>query len=317
VYFPYFRGKQFELVALRENAALIAGAGFSPIIEPVKESLAGLVRALDALSQVNGEAIVITNPEHGDHAEDSSAIESLVAELEEAHSKLTVGFLLRNDWNAAEFITTARRYRDRRIALIHAGAPDAKGVLQALSEIPLDIANCCHIFLEDYCSTLYRRHFKSERRVLIRDGFQKRPNRAHPDVETFSDLHVTFSEQGMTGFGDFLVVGDDYSETGGPAYAVAIHLTFIDPERDDEMFIHHFKSTRSDTPKDPAGKFLEALARLRSEVLSPNSKVERTAAVEEFLALYESKHFPGLGYLKKLSMAHHIETLARYCARAY
>ena len=30
----------------------------------------------------------------------------------------------------------------------------------------------------------------------------------------------------MDGFGDFLIVGDDYSDTGGPAYAVAIHLTF-------------------------------------------------------------------------------------------
>jgi hypothetical protein len=31
----------------------------------------------------------------------------------------------------------------------------------------------------------------------------------------------------MDGFGDFLIVGDDYSESGGPAYAIAIHLTFI------------------------------------------------------------------------------------------
>jgi hypothetical protein len=28
--------------------------------------------------------------------------------------------------------------------------------------------------------------------------------------------------------------------------------------------------------------------------------------------LYEQGHFPGLGYVKKLSMNHHIETLARY-----
>src|SRR3981081_3429496 len=85
----------------------------------------------------------------------------------------------------------------------------------------------------------------------------RRRNRDHPSVELFSDLHVTFEEEGMNGFGDFLIVGDDYSESGGPAYAVAIHLTFIDPSKDNAMFIYHFVSKSKDTPTDPAGKFGE------------------------------------------------------------
>ena len=39
----------------------------------------------------------------------------------------------------------------------------------------------------------------------------------------------------MDGFGDFLIVGEDYSEAGGPACAVAIHLTFIDPDQNNSM----------------------------------------------------------------------------------
>jgi hypothetical protein len=116
----------------------------------------------------------------------------------------------------------------------------------------------------------------------------------------------------MNGFGDFLIVGDDYSEGGGPAYAVAIHLTFIDPDQDNSMFIYHFISERQDTPTDPAGNFAEALKDMVKTLDRPRSKVLETSAVKEFRSLHKQGHFPGLGYVKKLSMNHHIETLAHY-----
>ena len=116
----------------------------------------------------------------------------------------------------------------------------------------------------------------------------------------------------MDGFGDFLIVGDDFIEGGGPAYAVAIHLTFIDRDLDDAMQIYHFLSIRQDTPTDPAGKFGEALAKMIETLDKDGSKVLETAAVKEFRALHKQGHYPGLGYVKKLSMNHHIETLANY-----
>ena len=66
----------------------------------------------------------------------------------------------------------------------------------------------------------------------------------------------------MSGFGDFLIVGDEYSESGGPAYTIAIHLTYIDFDQDEAMHVRHFLSDRQDTPKDPGGKFSEALTKL-------------------------------------------------------
>ena len=111
-------------------------------------------------------------------------------------------------------------------------------------------------------------------------------------------------------------MGDEYSEGGGPAYAVAIHLTFIDPDQDDTMQIYHFKSKRQDTPKDPAGKFAEALAGMMKVLDARGSKVLETDAVKEFRMLHQQGHFPGLGYVKKLSMKHHIETLANYFTAA-
>jgi hypothetical protein len=43
-----------------------------------------------------------------------------------------------------------------------------------------------------------------------------------------------------------------------------------------------------------------------------NSKVLETSAVAQYRQLHKDGHFPGLGYIKKLSMIHHIETLDDY-----
>lgn len=116
----------------------------------------------------------------------------------------------------------------------------------------------------------------------------------------------------MDGFGDFLIVGDEYSEGGGPAYAVAIHLTYINTSDDEMMYIYHFRSTTNDTPTDPAGKFSQALAKLIDKLDSGDSMLDETEAIQEFRDLHARQHFPGLGYVKKLSMKHHIETLAKF-----
>jgi hypothetical protein len=118
----------------------------------------------------------------------------------------------------------------------------------------------------------------------------------------------------MDGFGDYLIVGDDYTETGGPAYAVAIHLTYLDAD-DDDMFIYHFISDKTASPTDPGGKFKEALAKLVKEIQKPNSLIYKSRACFEYLDLFKKKHYPGLGHIKKLSMQHHIELVADFFER--
>ncbi len=309
MYYPYFRGKQYELITVRESASLLAGAGFVPIIEPVKESLAGLKRTLDAVNEADGAAILVVNPQYGDHIGNSEAIRALLNEQEDRHN-IAAGILLSDQVKVADCFAMCDEYPGRAITLIHAGFTEARALVEHLGQ--QRVVDFRHIFLEDSCGKLYRKHFEGGNRVLLRDGFQRRVNKHHPDVEFFSDLHATYGEENMDGFGDFLIVGDVYSETGGPAYAIAIHLTFIDPDKDDEMHIYHFKSDRQDTPTDPAGKFVEALNKLVAEVERPGSHITRTEAVEEFVDLHERRHFPGLGYVKKLSMKHHIETLDKY-----
>lgn len=309
MYYPYFRGKQFDLLTIKESADVLAEAKIVSIIEPVRESLSGLKRTIEALSASGAEAVLIVNPSYGDHTESSDAIQKFVTEEIKAHQNVCVGVLLTNDIDTAEALQICSTYPSHPLYFIHFGFTEPKALAEATLTWKREI---CHVFAEEYCGKLYQKHFSDSTRVLLRNGFKRQANRKYPDIEPFSDLHATYRDEGVDGFGDFLIVGEEYSEGGGPAYAVAIHLTFIDPEMDNAMYIYHFKSDRQDTPTDPAGKFYEALTKLIAKIEEPGSKILRTSAVEEFADLYKRKHFPGLGYIKKLSMKHHIEVLADY-----
>lgn len=311
MYYPYFRGKQFELIAIRETAELLKSSGFVPIIEPVREVLSGLDRALKTICEAKGKAIVIVNPDHGDHAEDGAGISSLLKNGFLDKEGITAGILLKEGMNLGSALNYYDKHKDHKPVFVHAGFTEAKALAEKLDG---DLGQTQHVFFEKHCGKLYRKHFKGSMRILLRDGFQRRRNADHPAIEEFSDLHVTYEEEDMDGFGDFLIVGDDYSEGGGPAYAIAIHLTFIDSDKDNVMYIYHFVSTTKDTPTDPAGKFGQALGKLIAKLDSGNSKLIDTEAIQEFRDLHAKGHFPGLGHVKKLSMKHHIETIADFFA---
>jgi hypothetical protein len=309
MYHPYFRGKQFELLTIRESAKLLADKDFIPIIEPVRESLGGLERTLKAISDVSGKAVVIVNPYHG---EGGVGISALLKKFDTGffrNKSISAGILLRSDLLLEEATAFYDAHKEHSPTFVHAGFLEPKGLAAHLGD---DLPASRQVFVEDHAKLLYRRHFASGMRILVRDGFKRQRNADYPPLEEFSDLHVTYHDLNMVGFGDFLIVGDSYSDTGGPAYAVAIHLTFIDPDKDDVMYIYHFVSDTRDTPTDPAGKFAQALKKLIDKLDSGSSKLQETSAIQEFRELHVKGHFPGLGYVKKLSMKHHIETLAQY-----
>jgi hypothetical protein len=310
MYHPYFRGKQYEMVTVRESALLLKAAGFRPIIEPVRTDLGGLQKALDAVVAVDGRAIVIVNPQDGDLAGAGRPLTVLLKTRFATSPGISAGVLLNQNMTLDKAMACYEEHADHTPVFIHAGFGHAKALAEKLGTLTQDY---CHIFDNQSCGKLYQKHFKGAFRVLLKDGFNHQlNNRDYPHLEPFSDLHATFPDEGMDGFGDFLIVGAEYSDAGGVPYMLAIHLTFIDPEQDDSMQIYHFKSKPHITQKDPAGKFAEALTEMMKELNAPGSKVLETNAVKEFRRLYEQKHFPGLGYIKKLSMSHHIETLAHY-----
>jgi hypothetical protein len=311
MYHPYFRGKQYELITIRELAPLLATAGFCPVVEPVREDLSGLDKALDAVVDAGGNAIVIVNPHHGDLSGAGGPLTELLKD--NSWPGISAGILLKPGMPLEKVMERYKEHTAQAPVFIHGGFSEAKALAEKLGKPKKDHS---HVFFEEFCGKLYQKHFIGAKRILLRDGFQRMRNRDYERFEPFSDLHATFLDEGMDGFGDFLMVGDDFSESGGPVYTVAIHLTFIDPDQDNSMYIYHFKSKSQDTPKDPAGKFGEALTEMIKTLNRPDSKVLETDAVKEFRTLHEQGHFPGLGYVKKLSMSHHIETMADYFKKA-
>lgn len=74
MYFPYLRGRQFELLALRELAenSLIC-KHIIPIIEPVKLS-STLLKTLECFIASNRDVAVIHNPQVGNFGNDVGAL---------------------------------------------------------------------------------------------------------------------------------------------------------------------------------------------------------------------------------------------------
>jgi len=311
MYYPYLRGKQFELLLLRDNAQLLATNDFHPIIEPVKKDFKALIRALDVLNKENIFYTLIINPKAGAKPiNEIKILEELINDNLNECENISLGYILDANTKISHLVKILKTYSALNFSLIHYGFANGSEIADSIKNFE-NIKR--HIFIDRFTGKLYQRHLKKEGvlRILLRDGFNaQRKNSLYPTSEHFSDLHITYPDEGMDGFGDFLIVGDDYTETGGPAYAVAIHLTYL--QNDDDMHIYHFVSDQTDSPTDPGGKFLEALRKLDNEVRKNNSLIFKSNACKEYLKLYKKKHYPGLGHVKKLSMQHHIELIAKF-----
>lgn len=309
MYFPYFRGKQNELIVVRDQAELISKSHIIPIIEPVKSNTSPLFKAIKELCKHHSDFVLIVNPSHGDFKDKSkdNFLDTLEPIKADISSCLILGLIIDESTSLSFIENFLLENAKSRVAIIHYGHDNPGKVFEVLSAAT-NIKH--HIFIEPQVQKLYRQVFSSVKSsIIIRDGFTKRNNRDYKSIEHFSDLHVTFEEEGANGFGDFLIVGDEYSESGGPAYAVALHLTIIDQLSG--MHVKHYVSDRTESPSDPGGKFLEALTKL-IEDLDEDDRILESNAVKEYRSLYKRDHFPGLGVAKKLSMQHHVELLANF-----
>lgn len=322
MYFPYLRGKQYELIALRELAVAGAMRNVNPIIEPVRKSQNQLRKAVETLIANDIKSGFVINPKVGQLVDVDIDLKDFIANLEDEEirenaSKCLVPSVILTDSSIRDDLDVLRRTLDDfsmgDIFVIHWGSTDANAVKNVLAQRP-DVS---HIFIGDQ-QLLYRREFDDARQIVIIDGFEPaRRNSDYSDEDVFSELQVTYYDMlNLHGFGDFQTIGSGFSESGGPAYAVALHLSYIDASRFNRMYCRHFVSDSNDTTTDPAGKFLEALNKLVSFVGEQQSEkptpVCDSSAVEEYRDLWARKHFPGLGYAKKLSIKHHIETLNNF-----
>ena len=303
MYFPYLRGRQFELIALRELVEKgVLSNRITPIIEPVKLS-STLVKTIETYGENGRQLALIYNPEVGNFSSDAKEEknqklkESLVASLKENNNILYM-YLLRANSKPEKFIA---KHADNMGTICN--DKDAIPVFETnFSEIDVKFN-----LIPDESG--FRRKVRKNR-VILADKFNKRERNIEyieNDDEPFSEDHLYYKEDGYVGFADYSVVGEEYNETGFAPYAVAIHIVYFDTDK--SLRVKHFVSDSNDDISDPAGKFQEALSKL----IEWNAEKELdTVAMREFEDLYRREAYPGLGTVKKLSIMHHLELIGKY-----
>lgn len=308
MYYPYFRGRQSELLALRDTTSKLAvKKRVIPIIEPVMANTGGLTAFLESAKSQHPH-VVITNPAVGELVGQSAAIETLIAPyLAIAGNEIIPGFLVGPTTTAAHINAFLTKYRRRETVMVF-DRPVQASIQGAISRILAAPVKPVVVFVEGKVSPSLIQTLGALKKVLVRDGFIAQARNAdYPPLDFFSDLHGTYAASGYHGFGDFSVVGDDYSPSGGPAHAVAIHLTELNASR--EIDTNHFVSNRTTGTVDTAGKFMEALDKLVVHVRARRRAFTYSQARAEFEAHHTNQHFPGLPKVKRLSIRHHLELI--------
>ncbi len=304
MYFPYLRGKQFDLIAIRELSSLISESQLvHPVIEPVRDTTSTLRLTTEQLVEDEVPFTLIVNPEYGDYTDGFDEITDFINEQPFNGDACHIGLLLNGQTN---FNALSDLYdtldSDHSIVLIY---KSRFGNLDDFQDFVEDLDIAYNLFGESVPIRRYRRIIDNQSKVILSDPFNaQRVNADYAEItdEFFTDEHNFYEEDGFVGFADYTTIGDDYSDSGFAPYAVAIHLTY--KREDDQIWIKHFVSDSNEDISDPAGKYREALRKLVAFINEENIE---TVASNEFREHLNTGHYPGLGSVKKLSIKHHIE----------
>ena len=306
MYFPYLRGKQFELIALRELITLLSKkrTKISPILEPVKESTT-LTKTIQEFKKHNINFNLIINPKVGDMQNSTSNLLSLLTRELTDYTNYQVAIILNGKDNPKGLIAALKKanLKSGGLTLIHNSIIDnINDVVEEFNDV---IPVKYNVVNFSKTSRRYYRSFDTKTIVGLDDFFSsQQKNKDYKSIpeSDFSEEHLFYKKDGFVGFSDFLTVGDNYSESGFLPYAIAIHLSYADGAN--KIKVRHFVSDSNDDQSDIAGKFDEALTHL---VTWCNKASKKTMAIDTFKELKKTGHFPGLGSVKKLSIENHIE----------
>lgn len=310
MYFPILRGRQNELLALRELLSKNALSHIIPIIEPVKTSTT-LLTTLEQLNKAQQPYVVIINPMEGTFLSEisqDSKYESKYREIVSAEQAIH-GFYPGTNLDLAKEQTSQIAYFLNKDTL---GAYQSmtKSRLPDYTILPADsgrlkrstIGNT--VALED--------EFKpQERNVDYRDHLE----------DFLTEEHLHSINEGHVGFSDYSIVGPRYSTKGFMPQVVALHLPYFklesidDQQNGEQIWIRHFTSEDFDengrrfSDRDVAGKFGSALKNMIDWVDRSNDDRLDTTGLSEYRNLLQNERYPGLGVAKKLSIMHHIEMI--------
>lgn len=300
MYFPYLRGRQFELIALREFAeeTYQQDQKVIPIIEPVKQSMNSLKIAISKFKSFNFSFSLILNPKVGELVGRQDIFDELSEDLDGAN------------WKPA-FIVTPTNSEAIHTYLSETDLSDV--ILIVDSSVDLTSEKVRALLgdkkIEFLISDLQRinRKLKGIDKSLVKlsDSFQKQDKNAdykEKGAELFSEEHLFYAEEGFTGYSDYTALSSEYTEGGTSPYAVVIHLTYLNSEQ--EIWIRHFTSESNDGQENVQGKFAEAVEKA---IYFLDGADIHTQATEELRKYFHEEKYPGLGMIKKLSIKNHLE----------
>ncbi len=295
MYFPYFRGRQNELLALREmvnNNKLIER--IIPIIEPVTISTT-FFSTIETFINNQREIGIIFNPSVG-----SLCSKNLlkIDESERLTKILKSPYILKSVLVDGKNIVEKCNYD---IAILK--NKDNLNIYLSLEE-KNDIK---YVLIPD--ESAFRRKIK-EKAILHQDHFnkaEKNSDYSKNDDEFFSDDIFYYREENYTGFGDYSIIGDDFLTAGFAPYAIAIHIVYF---RNKELRVHHFVSDSNEGIENPASKYYEAVKKLAKWVES--EQIEQTLGLSFFIESFKKQTYHGLGIIKKYSIMHHLEIISKF-----
>jgi hypothetical protein len=306
MYFPYLRGRQEELLALREIARSLPDT-VVPIFKPTVLSHESVQRYASMASDGLRFALITNSNEGAPPPTEKAAWDTIDGALQAHAAMVFPAFELRADVPLTSLRAFTKKYANRQCLIVH------RNHAYTAAEVTAHLALAtppAHAYLSGGVPTSLQKALPSRVRILIRDGFDRHvPNGDYPPATSFDDLVFTYAALGYGGFGDFSVIGDySYSPGGGAAKHVAIHLS--EKQGQTNIITRHFVSRTPPTTKDPDAKYFDALTQLLQHVGNPPAPRFATAGVKDYAQTLNPPHYPGLGKLKRWSIEHHTELVA-------
>ena len=310
MYYPYLRGKQFELLALREfSSEFKNNHTIVPIIEPVKKQVNGLNAAALSMIKNGMKFAVILNPSDGDYRHtgiDNDILMSLTA-LTDDRDNWIPAYIYKH--NGKTLLDHAKQNNLLNLMIIFPSGADVNDeeLMEFLSKD--EVAFVVSGNLSNNRSARGRLLRLGKALISLEDRFNERPRNAdyaNEVDEIFSEDFAYYKNDGLAGFADYTPMAKDFIEGGMLPYAIAIHLTY--QKSDDQIFVHHFVSDNNFDQSNIRGKFHEAAVKIAP--FFNNNGLYHTSAVDELIRRAESDDgYPGLGYIKKLSVKNHLELI--------
>lgn len=299
MYMPYLRGRRSELLALRDLSSAGKLSHVVPVVEPVKADGA-LLKTLEEMTKRGNDVVLISNPVVGDFAKELKGNQEFREKFENllASQYITPGYIVNGDPTSIPEEETKKS-----VLILHEGG-EAKYIALTQNAKPLltltaDNANLLTVVKGN--------------KALLADHFHAKQRNADytTSPEFFSRDHLTYKDKkrGFQAFSDYSIVGNSFSTDGFLPHAIVLHIIFLDDN--DELNIHHFLSNSNSDFKDQARKYGEAVKKLLKWVESDDS-IYRTEGLKKFINSAHAGNFPGLGSIKRNSIAHHIELMDAY-----